>query len=123
DGAEAYKGISVSGFPNLFILYGPNTNLGHNSILYMLESQFAYVRGCIEHLQQHQLRYIDLKPTVQAEFNQRLHKAIDHSIWHQGCTSWYKTASGKNTNNWPGFTLSYRYYTRRPELAAYDCIR
>jgi cation diffusion facilitator CzcD-associated flavoprotein CzcO len=121
EGAEAYLGISVSGFPNLFILYGPNTNLGHNSILYMLESQFAYVRGCIEQLKD--LRYMDLKPHVQAQFNQQLQKAVDHSVWHQGCTSWYKTASGKNTVNWPGFTFTYRHYTRRPELAHYDCIR
>ncbi|WP_271195936.1 flavin-containing monooxygenase [Pseudomonas turukhanskensis] len=123
EGAEAYLGISVSGFPNLFILYGPNTNLGHNSILYMLESQFAYVVGGIQQLQQHQLRYMDLKPTVQAAFNHRLQKAVDHSIWQQGCDSWYKTASGKNTVNWPGFTFTYRHYTRRPELANYDCIR
>ncbi len=123
EGAEAYLGISVSGFPNLFILYGPNTNLGHNSIIYMLESQFSYVLGCLQQLQQHQLRYMDLKPTVQAQFNQSLHKAIDRSIWQQGCDSWYKTASGKNTNNWPGFTFTYRHQTRRPELAHYDCIR
>jgi len=123
EGAEAYLGISVSGFPNLFILYGPNTNLGHNSIIYMLESQFAYVLGCIQQLAQQQLRYMDLKPTVQAEFNHSLQKAVDHSIWQQGCNSWYKTASGKNTVNWPGFTFTYRHYTRRPELAHYDCIR
>ncbi len=121
EGAEAYLGISVSGFPNLFILYGPNTNLGHNSIIYMLESQFAYVLGCIQHLQG--LRYLDLKPQVQAQFNQQLHKDNEHSIWQQGCTSWYKTASGKNTNNWPGFTFTYRQQTRRPELSNYDCVR
>ncbi len=121
EGAEAYLGISVSGFPNLFILYGPNTNLGHNSIIYMLESQFSYVLGCIQHLQG--LRYLDLKPQVQAQFNQQLHKDNEHSIWQQGCNSWYKTASGKNTNNWPGFTFTYRHHTRRPELSNYDCVR
>ncbi len=121
EGAEAYLGISVSGFPNLFILYGPNTNLGHNSIIYMLESQFSYVLGCIQHLQG--LRYLDLKPQVQARFNQQLQEDNEHSIWQQGCTSWYKTASGKNTNNWPGFTFTYRQQTRRPELSNYDCIR
>src|SRR3990167_4182294 len=70
DGAEAYKGISVNGFPNLFLLYGPNTNLGHNSILYMLESQFAYVLNCLDALQQQGLRYMDVKPQVQQRFNQ-----------------------------------------------------
>ncbi len=123
DGAEAYKGISVNGFPNLFLLYGPNTNLGHNSILYMLESQFAYVLNCLDALQQQGLRYMDVKPQVQQRFNQHLQQVIRHSIWEQGCTSWYKNAAGKNTNNWPGFTFTYRHQTRHLELADYDCSR
>jgi len=123
DGAEAYKGISVNGFPNLFLLYGPNTNLGHNSILYMLESQFAYVLNCLDALQQQGLRYMDVKPQVQQRFNQHLQQVIRHSIWEQGCTSWYKNAAGKNTNNWPGFTFTYRQQTRHLELADYDCSR
>ena len=123
DGAEAYKGISVNGFPNMFLLYGPNTNLGHNSILYMLESQFAYVLNCLNALQQQGLRYMDVKPQVQQRFNQHLQQVIRHSIWEQGCTSWYKNAAGKNTNNWPGFTFTYRQQTRHLELADYDCSR
>lgn len=123
DGAEAYKGISINGFPNLFLLYGPNTNLGHNSILYMLESQFAYVLNCLDALQQQGLRYMDVKPQVQQRFNQHLQQVIRHSIWEQGCTSWYKNAAGKNTNNWPGFTFTYRQQTRHLELADYDCSR
>jgi cation diffusion facilitator CzcD-associated flavoprotein CzcO len=120
DGAQAYKGISVSGFPNLFLLYGPNTNLGHSSILYMLESQFTYVLDGLQALRQG-LRYIDVKAQVQQRFNQQLQTQISHSIWAQGCTSWYKNAAGKNTNNWPGFTFSYRQQTRHLELADYEC--
>lgn len=123
DGAEAYKGISVSGFPNLFLLYGPNTNLGHNSILYMLESQFAYVLGCLRALRDQGLRYMELKPQVQRRFNQRLQAAIQHTVWAQGCDSWYKNASGKHSNNWPGFTFTYRLQTRAPELNDYECVR
>jgi len=123
DGAEAYKGISVHGFPNLFLLYGPNTNLGHNSIVYMLESQFAYVVGCLQALREHGLRYLDVKPQVQQAYNQQVQQALRQSVWHQGCTSWYKTAAGKNTNNWPGFTFLYRQHTRHPELTDYDCTR
>lgn len=122
-GAEAYKGISVSGFPNLFLLYGPNTNLGHNSILYMLESQYAYVMGCLQALREQGLRYLDLRPTVQRSYNADLQQATHRTIWEQGCDSWYKTATGKNTNNWPGFTFTYRLMTRTPELADYDCVR
>ncbi|WP_271411894.1 flavin-containing monooxygenase [Pseudomonas sp. Q1-7] len=121
DGAEAYLGISVSGFPNLFILYGPNTNLGHNSILYMLESQFPYVLDGIRALRD--LRYLDLKPEVQRRFNQRLQQDVRHTVWEQGCNSWYKTADGRNTNNWPGFTFSYRQQTCRLELDHYECTR
>jgi cation diffusion facilitator CzcD-associated flavoprotein CzcO len=123
DGAEAYKGISVSGFPNLFILYGPNTNLGHNSIIYMLESQFRYVLACVEALQRRGLRYLDVKASAQQSYNQRIQALSHRTIWEQGCTSWYKTASGKNTNNWPGYTFTYRRLTQAPELNDYECIR
>ena len=122
-GAEAYKGISVSGFPNLFILYGPNTNLGHNSIIYMLESQFRYVLACLRVLDEQGLRYLDVKAPVQARYNQQLQAAEEHTIWAQGCTSWYLNAAGKNTVNWPGFTFTYRYLTRAPELSDYVCTR
>lgn len=123
DGAEAYKGISVSGFPNLFLLYGPNTNLGHNSILYMLESQFAYVLGCLRALRGQGLRYLDLKPAAQRRYNQHLQAETQRTIWAQGCHSWYQTAAGKHTNNWPGYTFTYRQQTRMPELTDYDCVR
>ncbi|MGH1450662.1 MAG: flavin-containing monooxygenase [Pseudomonadaceae bacterium] len=122
-GAEAYKGISVSGFPNLFILYGPNTNLGHSSIIYMLESQFNYVVGCLQALKRRGLRYIDVKPDVQSAFNARIQDAISTTIWSRGCNSWYQTAEGKQTNNWPGYTFSYRRLTRTPELDDYECAR
>jgi cation diffusion facilitator CzcD-associated flavoprotein CzcO len=123
EGAEAYKGISVSGFPNLFILYGPNTNLGHNSIIYMLESQFRYVLGCIDLLRAQGLRYVDVKASVQQDYNQWIQAHSHRTIWEQGCTSWYKTATGKSTNNWPGYTFAYRHLTRAPELNDYECTR
>ncbi|MES2817597.1 MAG: NAD(P)/FAD-dependent oxidoreductase [Pseudomonadota bacterium] len=122
-GAEAYKGISVSGFPNLFILYGPNTNLGHNSIVYMLESQFPYVLDGVRLLAARGLRYLDVKPPVMRQYNQRLQARVQGTVWDQGCTSWYKTASGKNTNNWPGFTFTYRRQTRVLEPSDYDCVQ
>ncbi|WP_423747858.1 flavin-containing monooxygenase [Halopseudomonas nanhaiensis] len=122
-GAEAYKGISVSGFPNLFILYGPNTNLGHNSIVYMLESQFRYVLGCLAILQHHRFRYMDVKRKAQEAFNVELQKAASTTVWSGGCTSWYQTADGKQTNNWPGYTFAYRRLTRTPEVSDYECAR
>ncbi len=121
EGAEAYKGISVHGFPNLFILYGPNTNLGHSSIVYMLESQFRYVISGLKQMRAKGIRTLEPKAAVQSRFNQRLQQALTHTVWARGCSSWYLNAHGKQTNNWPGFTFSYRQQTRHLELADYEC--
>ncbi|MDD3765274.1 MAG: NAD(P)/FAD-dependent oxidoreductase [Nevskiales bacterium] len=120
DGAEAYLGMTVAGFPNLFILYGPNTNLGHSSIVYMLESQINYVMQGVERLRQGDIRWLDVKPGVQQRFNEKLQQRIKHTVWDQGCTSWYQTADGRNTNNWPGFTFEYRARTRALDFGDYQ---
>jgi cation diffusion facilitator CzcD-associated flavoprotein CzcO len=112
-GAEAYLGIAVSGFPNLFLLYGPNTNLGHNSIIYMLESQFNYIVGCVRALTR--ATYIDVRADVQNAFNRELQQRFRRTVWTSGCRSWYMTAEGKMVNNWPGHTFAYRRATRRPD--------
>jgi cation diffusion facilitator CzcD-associated flavoprotein CzcO len=120
DGARAYLGITVSGFPNFFMLYGPNTNLGGNSIIYMLEGQIGYVLGAIQALQAERLAWIDVRPDVQDEFNSWVQSASRTSVWESGCHSWYTTDSGRNTNNWPDHTFLYRYRVRRFDLAAYQ---
>lgn len=119
DGAEAYLGVAVSGFPNLFLLYGPNTNLGHNSIIFMIECQVHYVLRCIEALARRRLSHIDVRDQAMAEYNAALQRDLERTVWGAGCTSWYKTASGKLTNNWSGFTVDYWRRTRRPDLAAF----
>ncbi|WP_037558934.1 flavin-containing monooxygenase [Spirillospora albida] len=115
DGATAHLGITVSGFPNLFVLYGPYTNLGHNSIIYMLESQFRYVLGCVEALRRHGLDWIDVRPDVLDAFTRDMQERLRSTVWDAGCDSWYKTEDGKVVNNWPGFTFAYRRATRRPD--------
>jgi len=120
DGAEAYLGVAISGFPNLFMLYGPNTNLGHNSIIYMLESQIRYVTRLVQEIEARKLRFVDVASKAQAAYNADVQRRIDGSIWSGDCTSWYKTASGKNTNNWPNFTFVYRRRTREPDFADYE---
>jgi cation diffusion facilitator CzcD-associated flavoprotein CzcO len=115
DGAEAHLGISVARFPNLFMLYGPNTNLSHSSIVFMLESQITYILQSVRKLRDEALRSIEVRLDVQDEFNDRIQKRIRASIWDKGCHSWYMTSAGKNTNNWPGSTLTYRLKTRRPD--------
>ena len=121
EGAEAYLGVAVSGFPNLFLLYGPNTNLGHNSIVYMLESQFRYVLSGLRLLQRG-ARFLDVREAPQRGFNAWVQRALGRSVWGGGCTSWYKTAEGKNTNNWPGFTFDYRLRTRAVRAADHDIV-
>jgi len=122
DGAEAYLGVTMTGFPNLFMLYGPNTNLGHNSIVYMLESQIQYVKQAVLGLRDAPSASFDVKSEVQSGFNAKLQNALGATVWAEGCKSWYIAASGKNTNNWSGFTFTYRGLTRRFDLAAYNVI-
>jgi cation diffusion facilitator CzcD-associated flavoprotein CzcO len=122
DGAEAYLGIAVSGFPNFFILYGPNTNLGGNSIIYMLEGQIGYVLAAVQALEAEGLDWIDVRPEVQQAFNAWVVSASRTSVWQSGCRNWYTTASGRNTNNWPVHTFRYRYQTRRFDLAGYRAM-
>ncbi len=123
NGAEAYLGLTVSGFPNMYMLYGPNTNLGHNSIVYMIESQVNYILDAIRTLTKKGLRYTDLRTNVQNDFNKTIQERMKSTIWAQGCTSWYQTADGKNTNNWPGFTLEYRQRTRKFDASNYQQVK
>jgi cation diffusion facilitator CzcD-associated flavoprotein CzcO len=119
-GAEAYLGITVSGFPNMFILYGPNTNLGHNSIIYMLESQTDYVLSAIRHVGTYGKTWLNVRRDTQDEYSQEVQRRLSGTVWEAGCTSWYRTASGRNTNNWPSFTIEYRRRTRFFDAGNYD---
>jgi cation diffusion facilitator CzcD-associated flavoprotein CzcO len=123
DGAEAYLGMSVAGFPNLFVLYGPNTNLAHNSIIYMLESQFTYVRDAVRRLAVGRADALDVREDVQERFNSSLDRRLEQLVWDAGCSSWYLTGTGRNTLNWPGLTIEYRYRTRHVDLGDYEVLR
>lgn len=119
DGAEAYLGITVAGFPNMFLLYGPNTNLGHNSIILMLEAQIQYILDAVRRLRDEQVTWLDVRPEIQNAFNKTVQERMASTIWDRECTSWYKNAAGKNTNNWPGFTFAYYAATRKLNPADY----
>ncbi|TXK39465.1 NAD(P)/FAD-dependent oxidoreductase [Nonomuraea sp. C10] len=116
-GAEAYLGIAAPGFPNMFLLYGPNTNLGHNSIIYMIECQVDHIMNCLPHLSDG--RRLEVRPEVMDAWRRRLDEAMARMVWGDGCRSWYKTADGRVTNNWPGTTMLYRRLTAKPPRAAY----
>jgi cation diffusion facilitator CzcD-associated flavoprotein CzcO len=118
-GAEAYLGMAVPGYPNFFLMYGPNTNLGHNSIIFMIECQAAYITRCLRRL----LRggsVFEVKAEAMRRYQARLERAMARTVWAAGCNSWYKTAAGKITNNWSGFTVEYWWRTRRPRFADFQ---
>jgi len=120
NGAEAYLGITIAGFPNFFMLYGPNTNLGHNSIIFMIECQVAYVMSCLRAIAEHRLAWIDLRPEVMSRYNQRLQAILERTVWARTDHSWYKRADGRITNNWSGTTIEYWWKTRRADLSVYQ---
>ncbi|WP_433517206.1 flavin-containing monooxygenase [Nonomuraea sp. CA-143628] len=117
DGAEAYLGISVPDFPNLFLLYGPNTNLGHNSIIFMIECQVNHIMSCLPYLSAQ--GPIEVRPEAMAAWSRQLDAAMARMVWGNGCQSWYKTAEGRVTNNWPGPTTLYRRLAARSPRTAY----
>jgi cation diffusion facilitator CzcD-associated flavoprotein CzcO len=123
DGAEAYLGLAVAGFPNFFMLYGPNTNLGHNSIIFMLECQVNYVVRCVQALAARHLTSIEIRPEVVRAYNAELQSVLRRSVWAQTDHSWYKRADGRITNNWSGTTVAYWWRTRRPVLDHYRLVR
>ncbi|MCA0144142.1 NAD(P)/FAD-dependent oxidoreductase [Blastococcus sp. LR1] len=117
DGASAYLGTVVPGFPNLFVLYGPNTNLGHNSIIFMLEAQVRWVVQAVQHLRQGSARWLDVRRDVAEAFDGWIQRRVRGTVFAGGCRSWYLTESGRNTQNWPASTLTFRrrLHRLRPE--------
>ncbi|MGJ6963387.1 flavin-containing monooxygenase [Streptosporangium sp. G11] len=123
DGVEAYHGTTVAGFPNLFFLLGPNTGLGHNSVVFMIESQVRYVLGCLRLLSRTKARALDVRPEAQRAYNDRLQDRLNRRVWNEGgCGSWYLDEHGVNRTLWPGFTFEYWARTRRPRREAYELI-
>lgn len=119
EGAEAYLGITVNGFPNLFMLYGPNTNLGHSSIIFMLEKQIKYITKCAQYIVDHDVKSFNVKASVQNKYNQFLADLLKDTIWTLSCHSWYKNEFGKITNNWPTYTFIYEKMTKIPDWQDY----
>lgn len=117
--ARAYLGLTIAGFPNFFMMYGPNTNLGHNSIIFMIECQTQYVMDCLRQMDARDLGTIMLKPDVLEAYNAELQRELAGTVWAATANSWYKTADGTITNNWSGTTFRYWLKTRRADLACY----
>jgi len=114
-GPEAYLGIAVPGFPNFFLLYGPNTNLGHNSIIFMLECQIRYVLRSIARLRGRGESRIEVRQQALQRHRRQQERELARTAWAGSCTSWYKTATGRIINNWSAGTVKYWWLTRRPK--------
>ncbi len=122
-GMTAYKGSAVHGFPNLFLMVGPSTGLGHTSMIFMIESQLNYLIGQLSTMRERGLAAVDVRAGVQRDYNEGLQKTLADSVWETGgCSSWYKDRFGNITTLWPGFTFVFRRATRTFDLPAYDAV-
>jgi cation diffusion facilitator CzcD-associated flavoprotein CzcO len=120
---KAHVGTTVSGFPNLFILMGPNTALGHSSVVLMLESQIEHVLGALRYLEGRELAAVEGTPDAQAEFVRQVDARMSSTVWNQGgCSSWYLDATGRNSALWPGFISSFKRRVERFEPSEYVAI-
>lgn len=117
---QAHVGTTVAGFPNLFMLLGPNTGLGHNSVVLMIEAQIGYVMSALATMRERGLASVEPTPEAQAAYNQELQRRMAHTVWTTGgCKSWYLDATGRNRTLWPGFVTPFRRRARDFDLVNY----
>ncbi|WP_338876662.1 NAD(P)/FAD-dependent oxidoreductase [Spirosoma sp. SC4-14] len=122
-GAEAYYGIAMSGYPNMLFMVGPNTGLGHNSILHMIESQVNYALSYLDLLEKKPAdAYLDVKPEVQQQYNSQIQQKMQNTVWASGCQSYYLDSKGRNTTIWPGLSSTYRKATQCINPADYELV-
>jgi cation diffusion facilitator CzcD-associated flavoprotein CzcO len=122
EGAEAHLGLTVAGFPNMFLLYGPNTNLGIGSIIVMIEAQVGYVVDALRRLRGSRAAALDVRPEVQRASGDAVQARLRGSIWTR-CHNWYaRDEDGRVVNNWPGYMAEYVRATRALVPAEYDWL-
>ncbi len=121
DGVEAYVGSTVAGFPNLFMIIGPNSTLAHNSMIYMIESHIHYVCDALDYLARPGVGTVEVRPDVQRRYNEGLQKRFARTVWVRGgCTSWYLDHRGRNTTLWPRSTRAFRKVTQHFHPGDYE---
>ena len=117
---QAHRGTTVAGFPNLFFLVGPNTGLGHTSIVHVIESQIRYVRQALRALDAAGAAELEPRREAQDRWNERVQRDLEGSVWQDGgCASWYLDGHGRNTTLWPGFTFRLRALLREFDAPNY----
>jgi len=105
---RAYLGLAVPGFPNMFLIYGPNTNGGTGSVIYTIEAGVEHVIAALGELERNRARTIEVRREAAARFDEELRAALSKTVWHTGCTSWYLDENGNDPNQWPWLWRSYR---------------
>jgi cation diffusion facilitator CzcD-associated flavoprotein CzcO len=120
---QAYLGTTVPGFPNAFLLAGPNTGIGHTSLVYLLECQIAYVFDCLRQMVAYGLDTVDVRPDVWTAYNEELQRKSQGTVWLSGCASWYIDRNGLNTTLFPDFTFNFRRRTKHFDLGDYEFTR
>lgn len=118
-GVEAHRTVGVPGFPNFFMLLGPNSGLGHNSVIIMIEAQARYVRQCIRAIMDRGIQLLDPWPEASRRFNDGIQEDMQKTIWKAGCKSWYMDERGKVFALWPSTTIRYWWSMRRPRFSEY----
>ncbi len=117
---RAYLGLSVPGFPNLFLIYGPNTNGGTGSVIYTIEAGVHHVISALRALDTRAAKKIEIRREAAEAFDRQLHAALQGTVWHTGCTSWYVDENGNDPNQWPWLWRDYRRRTATIDPNAYE---
>ncbi len=122
DGAATHLGITIDGFPNLYLLAGPNTGLGHNSIIFMIEAQLHYVRGALLDQRRNRVAVSSVRRDAVDRFYTEVQGRLQKTVWTTGCSSWYRSASGQVDTMWPGTTIEYWLRTRRFRRSRFESV-
>lgn len=117
---RAYLGLTVPGFPNMFLLYGPNTNGGSGSVVNTLECGIGHVLAALRGMEAAGAGRIELRPEAAESFDRELRAALEKTVWHSGCSNWYVDENGNDPSNWPWQWSTYRRRTRQLEPGAYE---
>lgn len=122
DGPKNYLGMTIDGFPNFFMMYGPNTNLGHNSIILMSEAQANYIAQCVKSIHDEKWKSLEIKENIINTHHKKTQERLENMIWASIEDSWYKSESGNIPNNYPGRTMEYQQQTKRVNFDEYILI-
>jgi cation diffusion facilitator CzcD-associated flavoprotein CzcO len=118
---EAYRGTTIHGFPNLFLVLGPNLAIGHNSAFIVIESQIRYAMSALKAMREHRLARVEVREAAQRQYNVRVQRALTCTVWNTGgCSSYYIDANGKNSTGFPWSTVTMRRLLSEFDLESYE---